>query len=33
MKAGVIGTSYGRVHIIGLQAAGLDVVEIGRAHV
>ena len=28
MKAGVIGTSYGRVHIIGLQAAGLDVVAV-----
>ncbi len=28
MKAGVIGTSYGKVHIIGLQAAGVDVVAI-----
>lgn len=28
MKAGVIGTSYGKVHIIGLQAAGVTVVAI-----
>lgn len=28
MKAGVIGTSYGRVHIIGLQAAGVEVVAL-----
>ena len=28
MKAGVIGTSYGKVHIVGLQAAGVSVVAI-----